>query len=377
MKKACVILGAGASFDCASEGSQIHNEAWRPPLTIDLFRGLKSVDAGLKSDEDPDQHTHRPEFFEILNDYPGARTLSASIIPRLAAGAAGLEEVLRELAESEDRTERQDYMQIPAYIRDVITRCDLNFVQLPLAYTQLVTKLLRADTHRVLFLVLNYDTLLERALADYRINLAIHGMDDYIAKDRPAHLVKLHGSIDWFAPILTEAKTWDDAVGQSDALDAVRIGVGVAGITRFKKVQEAYKTRDVRIRWDGRNYVGYPVVTAPVGGKGPQDIVCPPDHEEAARRFLAGDDGDGPCTKFLIAGTSGLDDDLLQRLHEWVAPMSRGVPLIHLVGKSGLYKLEHTFRTKVGVFSRAQVVKYKDGFASYVSGEGIRDFADD
>ncbi len=38
MKKACVILGAGASADASSRGGPLPNAVWTPPLANELFQ---------------------------------------------------------------------------------------------------------------------------------------------------------------------------------------------------------------------------------------------------------------------------------------------------------------------------------------------------
>jgi len=63
-KKACVILGAGASYDVANDGAPIRNPELRPPLARELFNMEK-----------------RREFSNVMTSYPGAKVLSSSLAP--------------------------------------------------------------------------------------------------------------------------------------------------------------------------------------------------------------------------------------------------------------------------------------------------------
>ena len=103
--------------------------------------------------------------------------------------------------------------------------------------------------------------------------------------------------------------------------------------------------------------------------------MCPNEHLECAREFLA------DCQKFLIVGTSGLDDDLMEFLDSAVDPDLN--PKIHLVvvgsGQSTgrtLYNFQvgvHAFRPVSGTPDQ---LLFTDGFREYVAGEGIRTFAE-
>ena len=70
----------------------------------------------------------------------------------------------------------------------------------------------------------------------------------------------------------------------------------------------------------------YPILTAPLAGKGPMQMVCPDAHIDMARSFL------GDCRKFLIIGCSGKDDDLLSLLSESIDIPSTETFALHVVG---------------------------------------------
>jgi hypothetical protein len=79
----------------------------------------------------------------------------------------------------------------------------------------------------------------------------------------------------------------------------------------------------------------YPLLTAPLAGKGHADFVCPREHIQAAQEFLQ------TCRKFLIIGTSGLDDDLLNFLNTSVTSQSR--PYLHIVARDDVEAVAKRF----------------------------------
>src|SRR5262245_12368851 len=91
-----VLLGAGASFDCADPDLNELNNEFTPPLAVDLFR-------------------NKPSFNNILTKYPKAEALSADIRSAVLA-KKNLEEVLRGLQDSSDLITRRMFFQVPLYL---------------------------------------------------------------------------------------------------------------------------------------------------------------------------------------------------------------------------------------------------------------------
>jgi hypothetical protein len=68
-----------------------------------------------------------------------------------------------------------------------------------------------------LFIVLNYDDLLESALTRLYPSSIFNGIGDYIEPDLWFKVIRLHGSINWFIRMaLKRPNTWDDNVENLD-----------------------------------------------------------------------------------------------------------------------------------------------------------------
>ena len=199
--KVCVILGAGASFDVRNIGTPAIAQNMRPPLANGLFN----------MEENPHY------FSSIMNVYPRARVLTQIIAPRAAAGTETIETELARLARHEDAQTSQDFKQIPPYLRDLLYRVSKGYTELPGHYVQLAHLLLKDHGCEVLFLVMNYDDLLEQALTHLYPEFKFEKMSDYVDDGRPFKVVKLHGSINWFASLsANQADDWYSLVAEHD-----------------------------------------------------------------------------------------------------------------------------------------------------------------
>lgn len=141
-EKVCVILGAGASYDVRNVGTPDGFPAMRPPLAKGLFN----------------MEENTIYFDSILNPYPRAKVLSQIIAPRAAAGTETIETELARLAHHQDEQTRQDFKQIPPYLRDLLHKVSKDYTALPGRYIQLAHLLLKDYEHEILFMVLNLQT---------------------------------------------------------------------------------------------------------------------------------------------------------------------------------------------------------------------------
>ena len=199
LPKACVILGAGASHDVWDRGAIIRHRDLQPPLAKDLF-----------------DITKHQVYQEILREYPGAQFLAQQLASRLSGGIQSLEDALRGYANHSNGQIREHFKHIPAYLRDLIYRTSNQYVDIPSCYIQLVHSLLADHEHQVLFLSLNYDDLLEKALFRFDQTLMFSDLDDYTAGNRQAIVMKLHGSINWFKLLVRGGADWEGIVKVSD-----------------------------------------------------------------------------------------------------------------------------------------------------------------
>jgi hypothetical protein len=142
---------------------------------------------------------------------------------------------------------------------------------------------------------LNYDRFLETALGRFDSQqFSFQGLDDYVNPRRQAKVIKVHGSVNWASPMSNTQNTgWRDAVASYEP--AVNDIIAIDNRTDPSSAWRNPPNGDFL----------YPRLTAPVTSK---SFVCPENHTNEMRAFLA------DCHKFLVIGTSGLDDDLLSEI---------------------------------------------------------------
>lgn len=339
--KVCVILGAGASYDVKTPGSRVIQERCRPPLADFLFDALNDF------------------TWQALRAYPGARFLRARL-EMDNAQAIGLEDALLGYAIHENEPIRQQFKHIPPYLRDLLFECSQSYIQDPDGCIQLITELLAEHSYEVLFLTLNYDNLLEKALTLFDPDYRFENLSDYISPTRPAKVVKLHGSINWFIGLSDGREPWQYYVDLLD-LSEKHVDSDVVVRNGVPRVNDA--------RYEHRWL--YPVLTAPLAGRGLADAVCPAEHLDFVRRFLA------TTAKILVIGTSGQDQDLLALLDESMPEdPSR---MVHFVGHDDSRTEVALARFKDGVSilrDNPLVSAHYGGFQSYVSGSNNRRFVE-
>ena len=342
VNKVCVILGAGASFDVRNEGSPTIRGEWRPPLARDLF----------------DIEAH-PSYTEILQRYPGANFLANLLAPNISAGPVALERELRHYAEHNDLQLRQHFKHVPPYLRDLIDFSCRTYTHTPSCHVQLVTELLAENPHEILFLILNYDNLLEQALTSYDPNWAFDTIDSYAGKDR-IKVVKLHGSVNWFVKIRYAGPSWWDSVAEFDIFARTRESDLI--------VQD---NADLVNRWKVGRKWAYPLLTAPLAGKDPSDSVCPRSHLNVAEEFIR------DCKKFLIIGTSGMDQDLLALLDStMVQGQQRRVDIVD--HGDSIKPTTKKFTDGVSAFREGEKTRVElrgGGYREYVSSDHFHEFA--
>ncbi|MBI4200173.1 MAG: SIR2 family protein [Chloroflexi bacterium] len=297
-------------------------------------------------------------YFDVLSPYPGARVVADLLSPLSGSQNFDLESELRELAQDRDDRLRQHFKHVPPYLRDLLWRSSYSYVPTPGTYTQLVRRLLAE--HHVLFLTLNYDSLLEQALASFDPKFDFSNIESYVREDRQAKVVKLHGSINWFKLIGGSDQSWEDLVRSQDV---------------FQKTPDGniyiYDTPGPLMSVLITGNRPYPILTAPLAGKGMADMVCPSTHIQAARDFLK------DCRKFLMIGTSGLDRDLLGLLDECLQPWVH--PTIQLVGGPDGEEALQRFERGVKAFRRRRITPpgflLTNKFRQYVDSGELERFA--
>lgn len=346
MDKACVILGAGASRDIRGNSSPEINAYFKPPLAAELFDVSKN-----------------PAYLEIIQPYSGAFFLAQrlGIKAETLGNKFDMEDELRNFADHKDEQIQKKFRQIPVYLCDLLNAVSYSYTYMPTHYIELVSTLLADYPHDILFLVLNYDTFLEQAISEYQPNWRFQVIDDYVAENRSVKVVKLHGSVNWFKLIGTPNRSWDDLVDNRDDL--------------LSKVTENQIHIPVNNRVVVKNLVidgnySYPVMTAPLAGKGVTAMVCPDSHIQSAKKFLLG------CKKFLVIGTSGHDEDLLDLLDSSIDPNVDY--FYHLIGLGRDVGLaSENFAKGVRAFQRSSKgdFMFDKGFSRYILDGHLKYFA--
>ena len=274
-----VIFGAGASYGAAPTNGAYSADAM-PPLTTDLFHS---------------------RFDSILADYPLVDGLRGMIVARVARGS-GLETVLANLRENVDPNIRAQVVEIPLYLRALVARTRTNR---PTVYDQFLQTLQEAG-HKVFFVTLNYDTLLEEAIdRKYVQTGSIGGFTDYVGTNREWQLAKVHGSVNWaYHTDLTvpSEKTGDFTSDYRSTLphylEVIRRGFDLGELFFARHpgalVQEGHLV--------------YPALALPSDRK--YGFICPQDHLEALALAIRA------SQTAIVIGCRGLDVDLMQFLRE-------------------------------------------------------------
>lgn len=349
MERAVVVLGAGASYDMWN-GLGTRALAYRPPLTAEMFGRYDPRPVDGAGDFDDRVHG------ALLDTYRGAAAIAQVLAPALASGTVAIERALRTFAEHPSPASRRNFLHVPPYLRDLIHLTTTEHARIPGTHVRLVQELLEDAPHEVLFICLNYDTLLERALTQIDPSLAMYQMSSYVAPERVTKVVKLHGSVNWVVPIGRRGDSdWLETVGTLDLAMLQRQPPHL--IADFGTCQVA------RLLVDGVVNHVYPKLTAPLAGKTTNDVVCPADHLAAVKEFLP------TAGKFLFIGTSLLDEDLVQILAEYVLT---DVTFVQVVGwaegaDDAMFRLaESNPRFKNAAFKWT----FRRGFRAYLNESG-------
>ena len=318
----------------------------RPPLASGLFDGRNELHA------------------ELLARYPGAATLAQRI-----AGIKDieLEQVLRRYAESSNTQMREQYKEVPPYLRDLLARASWSYVRFPGAYSAFLVQAAGETDHEIVAISLNYDRLLERALTFYDSRTyEFSRLEHYCSPNRQVRVVKPHGSVDWIQP-LHAANDWRDSVRAHDLSQPIDYSTVVV----YGNPQPTSEITRESAHW-------YPVLTAPLSGKDSSHLVCPPEHTSHLRDFLPTTD------KALFIGTSGYDTDVLDILRESLPASWDG--LVQYVG----VRPDGTMREMKAIVSRIEAAvpqlanrsaqqqvpssTYGDGFEAYTRSEDLKQF---
>lgn len=342
-KRLTVILGAGASHSINIDPRSTDEQGYRPPLAQQIF-------------ED------RREFRKILSKYEQAEILSSDITRRIRQNnpGVGLEQILKELEQElkkgNDTHKVRQFLQIPLYLQDLFGTITYNFTQRPDEYNILVNEIL-SKVSKVLFLTLNYDNLLEIPLSKIS-HTEFSTEEEYIEHD-PWMLVKIHGSINWSKEFI-DIKHADP----SDTEYFRLLATSTLPLPLSDKFS-IWNRKSYAVKYAERTPL-YPAITVPVDGK--YEINCPPSHVQKAEEFLS------DCHNYLIIGTSGKDQDLLDMLK---ANVKSGRVMIVGTSEESTNKIRENFMLAIPQFqSSIGTFYHARGFSEFVDSGELDKFLD-
>lgn len=302
-----IILGAGASHDCADgfTAAQI-SAAYRPPLAKDIFAR---------------------QFDGILSRYPAVTARLDELRTKLAKGG-NFEEIFRGLLESAECHQNFWPLQLPLYLRELFWTISLDYLRGSSKFDTLVRRVLESSFEEVMFFNLNYDLFLEDALTNYDHH-EFGALSSYIPQSKKWRYVKPHGSVNW-ARILENCPGDDAGSFFPSRLQEMPI---FSSELRF--VMWNRHSHDFYIPGGGPPGYLYPQVVVPTDR--PKSFVCPESHVEQARTFIQN------CQKFLLIGFSGRDDNVVDLFREMPSHTRFAI-----VGKGDARKIHTRISTRVG-----------------------------
>jgi hypothetical protein len=324
-----VILGAGASYDCAPPNLiEVTGKNFWPPLTSELF-------------------VPRPfGFAPILAKYPLAKAAAAELAS--ATSAVSIETQLRErYRDSEHDHDRRIFRGILPYLQELLYEVSLKFTPFPQNYEVLVTKLLRLK--EIVFVSLNYDLLLDTALA--AADPKKSDMDWYIrTAKRNWTLIKLHGSVDWGQELLAPRGSADFTAPEAEASLATQITLRSGSLENMRGLKPGVSPRYNKLN------LFFPALAAPVGRA--DELVCPPAHVAFLKERLA----ETQPMHLLVIGYSGIDKEVVSLIRQ----SERGIKTMTIVDKDAGVALAVADRlAKEGVAS--EDTKFADkGFNEWI-----------
>jgi len=276
----CLIIGAGASYDCIISDVVVSYEpGFKPPLTANIFS---------------------PSYDFLLKKYPKASTLAVEIRRALKNNPElSLEALLFKEQEKANVIRKKQIRQIPFFLRELFGLVSSRYVQAAqTCYAMLINQICDRAFDNILVINLNYDTLFESALqiiSDIKFNT----IDSYFNASQKWKVLKPHGSVNWIKRLVHDfpaITSPEPNLEEIDKLDDLKFdgAIQIAGINTHYLAHQ------------GRDRCTYPCMVIPVEGK--YDFCCPESHINESKELLK------ECNSFLIIGSSMKDKDVEQDL---------------------------------------------------------------
>lgn len=247
------------------------------------------------------------------------------------------------------------FASVPLYLHEWLWRVSRDYTRQPDNYIALVTETLNRFSD-VLFVTLNYDTLLDNVLAAYS---PLSTLEDYVAFPREWALYKLHGSVNWGQPVAftPDNYLYDDYLnGYLSELGRRRRPLELNSISPIVRLPDSESLSSYRVSEGG---LTYPALSAPLG---PDDeIRCPAPHVESLRQRLTQQDG----LMLIVIGYSGIDNEVLKLF--WDSHNTLTALIVVDVAEDAAERTKqailHAFRPQDDPYGRVHI---EDGFNGYV-----------
>ncbi len=326
-KTLVVVLGAGASYDVIPvihRRNTVKSSSYAPPLTRDLF----NINAEVQKD--------------ILSGYPAAQAAASNL--RVEVGKKrDIEEILREMKGSPETRIQEQMKEIPLYLQELFAQISDLYTDEPVNYNILLNKTLVSSISHTMFVTINYDLLLEKALRSE--HTSFNSIGDYVPKNKNWSLIKLHGSVNWGKKLLVTPNKSGTLSGLLDNIHQIDIENDLDGEI---VVDSTYLTR--------QNITNpmYPALSVPVDKE--YKLNCPEEHIHHLQTFLP------KCKNYLIIGVSGKDEDLLGFLEGDV----KNVGSVGIVGTENVAEAKEKILDSVPQF-RGNVRTYTSGFSDFIA----------
>ena len=334
-KRLTILLGAGASHDCADKDTAAQiNDAYRPPLAKDIFAR---------------------QFDGMLSRYPAVTARLDELRTKLSIGG-NFEEIFRGLLESAERHQNFWPLLLPLYLRELFWTISLDYLRGSSKFDTLVRSVLESPFEEVMFFNLNYDLLLEDALSNYAHH-EFDSLSSYFPHSKKWRYVKPHGSVNW-ARILENCPS--DGAGR---FFPSRLQEMPVFSSELRLVMWNRHSHDFYIPGGGPPGFLYPQVVVPTDR--PKSVVCPRDHVDRARTFIQN------CEHFLLIGFSGRDEDVVDLFQE-IPSHSR----FAIVSKGDARKIRTRMSSRVvNLKSKILTFSFHDiGFSKFVGHKAFEQF---
>jgi hypothetical protein len=260
---------------------------------------------------------NRTTFNPILLKYPKAAALSGLIRDQVLTRS--IEDVLRELSAVPQLTVQRQVWEIPLYLQELLGEVGEYFAPggAGTRYDTLVHLIDRSAYDSVLYITVNYDRFLERALERF-YDVSFNNIYSYCEPGRKWSLVKLHGSVNW-------GRRLQNGSVENGVLTIKGESLDLAGdIEVLRGHQHSHRVRDVAYY--------YPSLAIPIGGK--EEFACPAAHLQVMDRQLR------ECSGFIFIGFSCLDSHVINRFAQ--VPRFSRLEMVngtHAFGRSAYTKL--------------------------------------